>query len=155
MKKTKLILLDFDGVMTDDRVIVNEQGIESVIVSRADGLGVNLLKDMGIKIVIVSTEENPVVSARAKKLKVEVIQNVHDKGVCVREYIRNNGFNTDETIFVGNDINDIPAMKEVGVVVVPHDAYQEVKDIADLVLETSGGRGVVRELAMRIQNDRM
>ena len=146
------LFFDFDGVMTDNRVIIDEMGKESVLVNRSDGLGINMLKDMGIHSIIISTETNPVVSARAKKLNIEVIQSVSDKGKVIREYLEVNKISVDNTAYVGNDINDIPGMNEVGIIIVPNDAYDEVKEIADIILDTKGGYGVVREIAAKIKN---
>lgn len=143
----ELIVFDFDGVMTDNRVIVDENGKESVIVSRADGLGVSILKQKNMKMLILSTEKNKVVARRAEKLNIPVIQGADKKEELLAEYLRNNDIPREKVMYVGNDANDLEAMRLCGVTVVPSDAHPCVKDIADVVLNTKGGCGVVRELA--------
>lgn len=146
----ELIAYDFDGVMTDNKVIISEDGKESVIVNRGDGLGVSRLKQMGITQIILSTEENPVVAARGKKLGIQVIQGIQNKrdallGFCDKEKI-----DLQKVLYIGNDINDFDAMMEAGMKVCPADAEQEIKEIADIILEKSGGEGVIRELLRHI-----
>jgi 3-deoxy-D-manno-octulosonate 8-phosphate phosphatase (KDO 8-P phosphatase) len=142
-----LIIFDFDGVLTDNRVWVTEDGSESVCCNRADGLGFNLLKAAGIPCIIVSTESNLVVTQRARKLGVEVIQNVCDKGSAVRSICRERNVDPSSVAFVGNDLNDIPGMCLVGVRVCPRDAAVEVRRICTDILKAPGGGGVVREIA--------
>ena len=142
-----LIVFDFDGVMTDNRVIVDENGKESVVVSRADGQGVSILKRMGLAMIIISSEKNKVVSKRAEKLSLSVMQGISKKEETLSEYCSANNIPLEKVLYVGNDVNDLEAMKLCGFVVVPNDAHQCVKDIADVILQTNGGYGVVRELA--------
>lgn len=143
----KLIISDFDGVMTDNRVLVDETGREAVYVSRADGQAIHMLRSMGIDLVIISTETNGVVGRRAEKLKVKCIQSVSDKAECLRQYCRERNVSLQHVAYIGNDVNDLEAMRLAGIKIVPGDAYEEVKDIADYVTETKGGYGVVREVA--------
>lgn len=147
----KLIAFDFDGVMTDNRVLVNQYGEESVFVSRSDGQGIKILKEMGLKLIIISTETNPVVTARARKIDIPVIQGVSDKGVVLSEYCLQHQILLQDVMYVGNDLNDLPAFSIVGYRVAPHDATSDIKKIA-YVLDTCGGYGVVRELASILQN---
>lgn len=151
-KDIQLIVFDFDGVMTDNRVLVSESGQEFVVVSRADGWGVTLLREQGFPMLILSTELNSVVAARAAKLKLPVLHGVDDKEVTLRRYCRQHGYDLDNVLYVGNDSNDIAAMRIVGLSVVPADAHQSAKAVADIVLNTNGGYGVVRELAEMILN---
>lgn len=147
LKNVKYIFSDFDGVMTDNRVLVGEDGKESVMVSRADGMGIKLIREKGIEIIIMSTETNPVVTARAKKLNISALQSIKDKGLVLKEYCETQNINLSDVMYVGNDINDLSAMEAAGYKVVPNDAYEQVKKIADIVLKTKGGYGVFRELA--------
>ncbi|HPN83952.1 MAG TPA: HAD hydrolase family protein [Victivallales bacterium] len=147
MKSIKLIVFDFDGVMTDNRVLVSEDGKESVFCNRSDGIGINILRKSGYKMLILSTEKNRVVKARAKKLKMSVLNGIYDKKKVLCEYCRKNNIKMTSVCYVGNDINDLSAMKSVGVKVCPSDAYSEIKSISDIVLKKAGGDGVVRELA--------
>ncbi len=143
----RLIVSDFDGVMTDNRVLVDDTGREAVYVSRADGQAVHMLRSMGIDLVIISTETNGVVGRRAEKLKVKCIQSVSDKAECLKQYCRERNVSLQHVAYIGNDINDLEAMRLAGIKIIPGDAYEEVKDIADYVTETKGGYGVVREVA--------
>jgi YrbI family 3-deoxy-D-manno-octulosonate 8-phosphate phosphatase len=151
LNNIKLIVYDFDGVMTDNRVIVHEDGMESVIVNRADGLGVNLIKEIGIPQMILSTETNSVVGARARKLGIPVIQGVDDKEKVLIAYCKENNINPNDILYVGNDINDKEVMAIVGYPITPVDAHHNIKSLAKLVLDTKGGHGVVRELADKIE----
>lgn len=151
-KKIKLLLSDFDGVMTDNTVYVDENGMETVRVSRADGQGVSMLKRQGIEVIIVSTEKNPVVAQRAKKLGIESIQGISDKKIVVQGICKEKGIELDEVAYVGNDVNDYGAMSISGIKIVPADAYTEVKDIADIITKTKGGAGVIREIATILTN---
>ncbi|MBP5556995.1 MAG: HAD hydrolase family protein [Bacteroidales bacterium] len=139
------IFYDFDGVMTDNRVLVSEDGKESVFANRGDGLGVSYIKKMGIPQVIVSTEQNKVVEQRAKKLNIEVIHGVSDKGEVISSYCSAKGFDLSRTAFIGNDLNDLPAFNIVGFKGAPKDAAQEVLAIADWISDKNGGEGVIRD----------
>jgi N-acylneuraminate cytidylyltransferase len=140
------IVFDFDGVLTDDRVWVDQDGRETVCCSRRDGLGFDLLRATGIQLFILSTETNLVVAQRAKKLKISCIQGSNDKALAVQALARDNGFSLSEVLYVGNDINDLEAMKLCGYSACPSDAHAEVKKITTFHLQTSGGNGVVREI---------
>ena len=118
-----LIVYDFDGVMTDNRVIVSQDGTEAVTVNRADGLGVDYLRNEGIPQMILSTESNPVVQARAEKLGIEVVRNCRDKKRTLIREAEENGYDLSKVIFVGNDLNDLEAMKIVGYPVAPADSH--------------------------------
>jgi N-acylneuraminate cytidylyltransferase len=150
MKKPKLVVLDFDGVMTDDRVYINQQGQESVAAHRGDGMGISLLKKNGIEVVILSTEKNPVVSARGRKLDVPVFQGIADKGSALQKIIDERELKPHDVIFVGNDINDLPCFPLVGLAVAVADAHPDLIQKADLVLKKKGGEGAVRELCDQI-----
>lgn len=143
----KLIVSDFDGVMTDNRVLLDEDGKEAVYVSRADGQAVHILRSLGIDLIILSTETNKVVERRAKKMGVEYIQSVFDKAECLRKYCEEKDILLHNIAYIGNDVNDYEAMQLVGMRIVPCDAYDVVKDIADYVTEAKGGYGVIREVA--------
>lgn len=146
-KDVALIISDFDGVMTDDRVMIDENGKESVYVSRADGQGINMLHSLGIELAILSTEINEVVKKRADKLKVVCIHGVGDKARCMKRFCTEKDIPLNRVAYIGNDVNDYDAMLLAGIKIVPIDAYEEVKSIADYVTEAKGGYGVVREVA--------
>ena len=146
LSRIRVLFYDFDGVMTDNRVTVDQNGVESVLVNRSDGLAVSRLKKAGYTQVIVSTERNPVVERRAEKLQIPVIHGIEDKGGIIRHYMKENKVSKEEALFIGNDLNDLPAFDATGIRACPADAYKEVRQAADLVLQTKGGYGVIREL---------
>lgn len=141
----KLLALDFDGVLTNNTVIVDENGKESVVCSRSDSLGIELLKKQGIDVIVISKETNKVIKARCNKLKIPYIQSVDDKLSILKKEIQKRELNPEEVCFVGNDINDIKCIKYVGLGVAVRDAYPEVKNAAKLVTQKNGGEGAVRE----------
>jgi len=148
-----LLVFDFDGVFTDNHVYVDEQGREMVRCSRADGLGVARLREKKVPMLILSTEENPVVAARAAKMKIETVQGCRDKAAFLQRHAAENGVDLGAVLFVGNDVNDLSAMRLVGCPVCPSDAHPQVKEISRLVLSRPGGDGAVRELCdMLLEN---
>jgi len=142
----KLIVLDFDGVLTSNKVFINEHGEEFVECSRADGLAFDTLRMLQMNIIILSTEANKVVSSRADKLKVKAIQGVGNKKDVLSDIMRDQDLNKNEVVFVGNDVNDIDAMHLCGLTFCPSDAHALVKQKAKKVLKSIGGNGVMREI---------
>lgn len=140
------VVFDFDGVFTDNTVVVDQNGVESVRCWRSDGLGLARLRDLGLKTLIISTEANPVVSVRAKKLKTDCIQRVEDKAVAIADWALSVGIPLSNIAFVGNDINDIPAFKAVGLPIAVSDAYPEVFPHVFYRTGKPGGHGAVREV---------
>jgi len=140
------IIFDFDGVFTDNTVMVSQEGIEWIKCWRSDGLGLSRLKELGIKLFIFSTEANPVVSTRAQKLKIECRQNLDDKALAVQDFSKEYNIPLDKIAFVGNDINDIPALQLVGLPIAVQDAYPEILPYVKLQTEKCGGYGAVREI---------
>ena len=153
LKKIKLIVYDFDGVMTNNKVYVDQNGNEMVQVNRADGLGVAEIKKMGIKQIIISTEKNPVVSARANKLDIPCFQDIDNKKYALTDYCRKNDIDLKKVAYVGNDINDKDAMAIAGFSFCPKDSHESIKEIADHILPRNGGDGVIRELFDIIKSD--
>jgi len=145
LESVRLAIFDFDGVFTDNRVWVNERGEEALAFSRSDGLGLRRLDEVGVQYLIVSTEPNPIVGARAVKLNAECVQGVDDKLAVLFERTEQLGVALEETAYVGNDVNDAECLRAVGVPVVPADAWSEVRPLARWVLSRSGGEGCVRE----------
>jgi 3-deoxy-D-manno-octulosonate 8-phosphate phosphatase (KDO 8-P phosphatase) len=142
----QLVVFDFDGVFTDNTVYVSQDGSESVRCWRSDGLGLSRLKNVGVHSFIVSTEKNPVVTVRAEKLKIGCKQGVEDKAAVIKEICFELGVELDRVMFVGNDINDIPALKLVGLPVGVADAYAEILPYIKMQTSKSGGFGAVREV---------
>ena len=144
--KIKLVVYDFDGVMTDNKVYIDQNGNEMVQVNRADGLGVAEIKKMEIKQIIMSTETNPVVSARAIKLDIPCLQGLDNKKDALLDYSKKNDIDLKNVAYVGNDINDKDAMAIAGLSFCPADAHETIKEISDHVFKRNGGDGVIREL---------
>jgi len=143
----KLIVYDFDGVMTDNRVIVDQDGHESVYANRSDGLGVGMIRRLGFEQVILSTEANPVVRARAEKIGLEAIHGIRDKGSALLELAEKRGISLARILYVGNDTNDADALGLAGYKVAPADSHPSILALADYVTNACGGYGVIRELA--------
>ncbi len=146
LKQIKCIAYDFDGVMTDNRVLVDEDGKEAVFVNRSDGYAIARMKKLGFLQVIISTEKNPVVEARARKLGIEVIHGVNDKGTTLLEFCKRNEMDLSEVMFIGNDVNDLPAFEVAGMTGAPADAEKEIFEKADWKSLRKGGYGVIRDL---------
>lgn len=146
IRKIRLVAFDFDGVFTDNLVYVFEDGSEAVRCSRGDGIGLQKLKRLGVETVIISTESNPVVSARAQKLKIRCFQNCEDKRKTLEKLAAELGISLDEIAFVGNDINDLPCLNLVGLPIVVNDAHPDVVSIARYQTRNLGGYGAVREV---------
>jgi len=143
----KAIAFDFDGVFTDNRVYVMQNGDEAVACNRSDGMGISMLRAKGVPLVIISTEGNPIVKVRAAKLNLEVIQGVDDKLPRLIDWAGVKGLTLNQIAYLGNDINDLGCLKKVGLGVVVADAYPAAMDAADLILTKKGGHGAVREVA--------
>lgn len=144
----QLIICDFDGVVTDNSVITDQDGKESVLASRSDSMHIKTLKEKGIDFMILSSEPNPVVQARALKMGVESIHGVgmQDKGRVMREVLEKKNIKAENVIYIGNDLNDLPCFEIAGWSVAVADAYPEVIRVADFVLTKKGGHGAIREL---------
>jgi len=147
LNQIKAVIFDFDGVFTDNRVIVSTTGEEFVICDRGDGMGTNLLAAAGIKMLILSKEKNAVVTSRGKKLNIEVIQGCDDKLPELIQWLQKNNVDAQQAAYIGNDINDLECLKHVGVAVIPADAHYSVIDTATWILQHNGGRGAIRECA--------
>lgn len=140
----KHLLLDFDGVLTDNFVYVNSAGEEMVRCSRSDGMGIQALKEKGVTVCIISSEINEVVVKRAEKLNVHCLYGVSNKLQALREM---DAIDLSETAFIGNDLNDLAAMMAVGVPIAVLDAAPEIRRIARYVTDRRGGDSAVREAA--------
>jgi len=151
-KKIDAVVLDFDGVFTDNKVIVFQNGEEAVICDRGDGMGIGLLKKVKIPIWVISKEKNPVLKARCDKLDIDCYHGIDDKWTILKKQIDKKGFNVENVIYVGNDINDIECMENVGCGIAVSDSHDNVLKIADLVLKHNGGKGALRELSDLILN---
>ena len=146
IKDIDAFIFDFDGVLTDNKVFVNEDGSESVICSRSDGLAFDVLRKIKKKFFILSTETNQVVTKRGEKIQAHVIQSSTNKLESVRLIAKKYKLSLDKLCFIGNDINDLEAMNICGVSVCPNDSHNLIKKCAQIILKRNGGDGVVREL---------
>jgi len=150
-ERVRLLVMDFDGVFTDNRVWVDKNGHENVAASRSDGMGIErLLKLTNIQPVVISKETDGVVSARCKKLKISVYQSIEDKPAVLQKLLKEMGVPPEETMYIGNDLNDLDCFPIAGFAAAPADAVPEVKQQADYVLESRGGFGAVREIAEKL-----
>ena len=147
LTETRLLVLDFDGVMTDNRVLVDEHGTESVHCHRGDGWGISSLKKAGIEILVLSTEANLVVAARCRKLDISCIQRCRNKLSLLKEEAILRDLDADKIVYVGNDVNDLECLRWVGLPVAVADAMPEVKAVAKWVTAHAGGQGAIREVA--------
>ncbi len=144
--RVKLVVFDFDGVMSDNSVLVMQDGTEGVLCNRSDGLGVGMLRDAGVAMLVLSKEQNPVVAARCRKLGLECVQGIDDKASELGRLLRERGISAAEVAYVGNDVNDVGCMGMVGLPIAVADAYPEAVRAARLVTTRPGGRGAVREV---------
>jgi N-acylneuraminate cytidylyltransferase len=142
----KLVVFDFDGVFTDNRVLVDQDGKEAVFCDRGDGMAIEWLIKSGVRGLILSKERNPVVQARAKKVGLPVAQAVDGKATFLREWCANEGIDLSDVVYLGNDLNDLQCFAIVGCAVAVSDAAPQVLEAADLILSRPGGRGAIREL---------
>jgi len=145
-----LLVLDFDGVLTDNFVHVDEHGVESVRCSKEDSMGLSLLRERGVPAVILSTETNPVVAARARKLRLPCFAGIADKGRALREIAAQHDVPLEHVIYLGNDVNDNDCLRLAGCGLVVEDAHPRARAVADGVVPRPGGRGAVREVCEAI-----
>ncbi|MBM3395189.1 MAG: acylneuraminate cytidylyltransferase [Betaproteobacteria bacterium] len=145
--KPCLIVYDFDGVMTDNRVLTLEDGTEAVFANRADGWGIGQLHQAGFRQIILSTETNSVVAARARKLGIQALRGSGNKLADLAAFCKDNGISLEHVLYVGNDFNDLEAMRAVGLPVAPRDAHPAIIALAKHVTHARGGEGVIKELS--------
>ena len=145
-------VFDFDGVLTNNLVQIDENGKESVSCSRADGLAFDVLRKLNKPAYILSTEKNLVVKARAKKLNIPAIQGVVDKVETIKKLAADNNYSLKNILYVGNDLNDYLVIQLCGYSVCPADSHPKIKGVSSVILSTNGGDGIVRELLEEVFN---
>ena len=150
-KIPKIIFTDFDGCLTDDRVWLNQEGEEFIAANRKDGLAIKRLKNLGIQVVIASTESNKVVLARGNKMGVEVLQGLADKAESIAQYLQQKNLTWNDAWYIGNDVNDLGAIERANLSLCPADAIKKVRKTVDVVLKTNGGRGILSEIATELE----
>ncbi|MFI9600503.1 cytidylyltransferase domain-containing protein [Streptomyces sp. NPDC052043] len=141
------VVLDFDGTQTDDRVLIDSDGREFVSVHRGDGLGIAALRESGLRMLILSTEQNPVVAARARKLRLPVLHGIDRKDLALKQWCEEQGIAPERVLYVGNDVNDLPCFSLVGWPVAVASAHDVVRGAARAVTTVPGGDGAIREIA--------
>ncbi len=147
LSSIRLLVLDFDGVLTDNRVIVHQDSSEAVLCDRGDGLGLERLRtETEVVAMVLSKEINPVVAARCRKLRLPCVQGQDDKLPKLRELAAKRSVEPSQIAYMGNDVNDLAVMAWCGVAIAVADAYPEALAAADWVTERPGGRGAVREV---------
>ena len=151
-KVPKILFTDFDGCLTDDRVWLNQEGEEFVAANRKDGLAVKRLKNLGIHVVIASTETNKVVLARGNKIGVEVLQGLADKAEAIEQYLKQKNLTWNDVWYIGNDVNDLEAIERANLSLCPADAVKKVRKSVDVVLKTNGGYGILEEIVTTVES---
>jgi 3-deoxy-D-manno-octulosonate 8-phosphate phosphatase (KDO 8-P phosphatase) len=145
LEKIQLIVLDVDGTMTDGGIYIDSNQIETKKFSIKDGAGILLAQSVGIEFMILTGRSSICVEKRAKELSIKyVVQGVHHKAAYLKEFIAVNKVSADSIAYIGDDLNDLPAMRFAGVSACPMDAAEEVLSYCDLILPKKGGDGVVR-----------
>jgi len=147
MPKIKYIFTDFDGVLTDNKVFVTSNGEEAVICNRSDGLAINAFKRVGIQTFIISTEKNNVVEERGKKLGIDTFYGIKNKKEFLKKFFIDNEISPEESLYIGNDINDLGAITLLKYSACPSDANSNFMNKVTFILKTKGGDGVLREIA--------
>ena len=150
------VVFDFDGVFTNNKLLLDQNGIEYIVVSRSDGYAINLLKMAKLKkfhnldFFVLSTEKNPIVKFRCEKMKLECVSGVSNKLEYLTSRIQLSGLEVDEglrkTIYLGNDLNDLSVMRRVGLAIAPADAHYRIKEIGSIIGKNKGGQDFVREI---------
>jgi 3-deoxy-D-manno-octulosonate 8-phosphate phosphatase (KDO 8-P phosphatase) len=143
-----LLLLDVDGVLTDGRIIIDDRGVETKHFHVRDGQGIALLLRAGIEVGFLTARSSGAVRLRAKELGVRLLhQGQRDKLLAYEAIKRKRGLNNDHIAFVGDDIGDLPVLRQVGMAISVADGWQELRKVAAYVTRAKGGRGAVREVA--------
>ena len=146
LSRIKLLVMDFDGVLTTNSVFVSQGGTESVECSRFDGVGLSAIRKFDIKTAVISAEKNPVVSARCKKLNLDCHQDVSDKISMLNDIVKQAGLSLEQTAYIGNDLYDLPCLNAAAMAIIVNDAHFSVQNLGYYKTNTSGGRGAVREV---------
>lgn len=144
--KIKILFSDFDGVFTNNFVYTSEDGKEFLRCSRLDGIGISLLRKTGIELIVVSSEENPTVEHRCKKLNIECFYGVRNKGSLIKKILKNKKLKSESAIFIGNDINDLSAHQFCKFKIAVPDSHPSYIEHCEYVTKAPGGHGAIREI---------
>jgi len=147
IQKIKLFALDFDGVFTDNRVIIDEDGRESVVCDRSDSLGLKMIREKrpDISVLVISKETNNVVKARCEKLKIACRIGIDDKLTTLKEIITQVKLDPEQVAYMGNDVNDLECIAFAGIGVAVADSDPKLLAVASYITKKNGGRGAIRE----------
>lgn len=151
--KIKLLVLDFDGVLTDNLVMTNQLGVESVTCSRSDGYGISRIKSLGVSVIVISKEKNEVVLKRCKKLKIQAYNAIDHKLFFLKRYLKRHGISPNSVAYMGNDLNDLECIRYSKFSAAPCDAELEVLSNVMWVSKNKGGHGAVREFCDYLINN--
>jgi YrbI family 3-deoxy-D-manno-octulosonate 8-phosphate phosphatase len=150
LAKIKLVIFDFDGVFTDNRVVVNEDGREAVVCNRSDGLGIGMLREAGVEVVVLTAELNPAPLRRCEKLKIACVQVEKHKLPALEKILADRKIEPAAAAYVGNDVNDLPCMDYLtqrgGLAITVADAHPQVRAKVRAATRLPGGAGAVREV---------
>jgi HAD-superfamily hydrolase, subfamily IIIA len=147
INKIKLLLLDVDGVLTDGSIILGESDQEFKIFNIKDGLGIKLAQAAGLEVGIITGRTSAAVQRRAEELEIHILhQGQSDKRTAYEQIRAELGLNADQIAFVGDDLNDLPVLRRVGLSCTVADASEEVKKQVDYISQLPGGKGAVREI---------
>ncbi len=144
-RNIQLLVFDFDGVFTDNHVFVMQDGREAVVCWRGDGLGLSAIKALGVKVVVLSTETNSVVSKRCEKLGIPCIQSCADKAKALKQLAKESGVPLENVAYMGNDINDMGCLEIAGLPACVADSHPAILKTALYITKIKGGHGAVRE----------
>jgi 3-deoxy-D-manno-octulosonate 8-phosphate phosphatase (KDO 8-P phosphatase) len=156
LTRMRLVAFDVDGVFTDGRFYLSNDGVESKSFNTQDGFGIRQLLKAGLEVAVISGRESPAVGVRMNELGVQhVIQGNADKVAAFEALVRQLGISEKETVYVGDDVPDLPLLRRVGVSVAVSNAHGEVKAECDYTTTAAGGFGAVREVCDLILNARL
>jgi YrbI family 3-deoxy-D-manno-octulosonate 8-phosphate phosphatase len=148
IEKIKLVITDVDGVLTDGGMYYTKQGDIMKRFHTRDGMGVTLLRNIGISTIIITGEQTQMVKMWSKKMKIkQLFDGIKNKELILNKICKNNNLNPDQIAYIGDDINDFNILKKVGLAVIPNDGNNSIKKICHYTCSTNGGYGAYRELA--------
>ncbi|KGG14943.1 N-Acetylneuraminate cytidylyltransferase [Prochlorococcus sp. MIT 0602] len=152
IKKIKAVVMDFDGVFTNNMVTTDCNGKETVYCSKYDSLGISLIRNLGIELFVITSELHESITYRLKKLNINYVQSIEEKSKSLNNFMRIKGYSREDILYIGNDSNDISVKSLTSIFVCPNDSHKNVLEIADLITKNSGGRGCIREVCDLITN---
>jgi len=154
LKRIKLLIMDVDGVLTDDMLYIGPNGFEIKRFNVGDGLATWYARQIDVELAIISSRKSEATDTRAKELRIKYIYQEHDKLACFEDLKAKTGFTKSQFAFIGNDLLDIPLAKKVGVAICTANAIQELKRRCHYVTKKNGGEGAVREVIELIMKSR-